>query len=87
MLLGVILYISTNYGTVKIELSDPSANVEVKVDGDLIRIAGLKERLRLKAGAHDLLVTSGDFETYSKSFAIKRGQEELPSHVRNSLHR
>ena len=33
-LLGIVLYITTNHGTVKIELSDPKANAVVKVDGE-----------------------------------------------------
>jgi len=77
VLLGIVMYVSTNYGTVKIELSDPAPNVEVKVDGDTVEIAGLERSLKLKAGEHDLLVTSADFETHSRSFSVKRGQEEL----------
>ena len=36
LLLGVIIYVATGKGTLKIELSDPSANVEVKIDGNQI---------------------------------------------------
>ena len=74
---AVIFYIATNHGTVKIELAEAGANMEVKVDGDTIDIVGLKEPLRLKPGEHDLLVTSGDFETFTNTFAVKRGQETL----------
>ncbi len=77
LLLGIVLLIPTGHGTVKIELSDPKARVEVKVDGDVIDIAGLKEPLRLKAGEHGLLVTSGDYQSVSKSFTVRRGQEEI----------
>jgi serine/threonine protein kinase len=76
-LLAIILYVNTNHGLVKIELSDPKAKVEVKVDGDVIDIAGLKEPLRLKAGGHDLLVTSGDYQSVSKSFSVRRGAQEV----------
>ena len=61
----------------KIELSDPAAQVTVKVDGDVIDIAGLKEPLRLKAGGHDLLVTSGDYQSVSKSFSVRQGEHEV----------
>ncbi len=77
LLLGIMLSIQTVSGTVRIELSDPKAQVEVKVDGDVIDIAGLKEPLRLKAGEHGLLVTSGDYQSVSKSFTVRRGQEEI----------
>ena len=77
LLLGIVLLIQTRSGTVKIELSDPKAQVEVKVDGDAIDIAGLKEPLRLKAGEHGLLVTSGDYQSVSKFFTVRRGQDEV----------
>ena len=82
LLAGIIFYIATNKGTVKIELADANANVEVKVDGDTIDIAGLKQPLRLKAGEHDLQVTSTEFETYATKFTVRRGKEEV---VRVSL--
>ena len=66
LVLGVILSIRTGYGTVRIELSDPQANVEVKIDGDAIELTGLKDPLKIKAGPHDLNVTSGDFQTCTK---------------------
>ena len=76
-LLAVVLSIQTGSGTVKIELSDAAAKVTVKVDGDVIDIAGLKEPLRLKAGGHDLLVTSGDYQSVSKSFSVRQGEHEV----------
>jgi len=77
LLLGIVIYVSTNYGTVKIELSDPAPDVQVRVDGDSVGIAGREQPLKLKVGEHDLLVTSAGFETYSKSFTVKRGQEDV----------
>ncbi len=76
-ILAVVLLSQTPYGTVKIELSDPNAQVEVKVDGEVIDIAGLAQPLRLKAGQHDLLVTAGDYQSVSKSFIVRRGVEEV----------
>ena len=77
LVLGVVLSIQTGSGAVKIELSDPKAQVEVKVNGDVIDIAGLKEPLRLKAGEHGLLVTSGDYQSVSESFTVRRGGEDV----------
>jgi len=76
LLLGVILYVSTNYGFVKIQLSDPIAQVDLKLDGT-IDITGLDHPLRVRAGQHYILVTGDDFETKSKWFSVKRGKEEL----------
>ena len=75
--LSAILYVATNNGTIQIELSDPSANVEIKVDGETVEVAGLKEPLTLRAGEHGLQVNSGEFETVSKSFTVSRGTNPL----------
>lgn len=77
LVLTIVFLVQTPYGTVKIELSDPAAQVEVKVDGDVIDIARLKEPMRLKVGEHDLLVASGDYQTVSKSFTVRRGSNEV----------
>ena len=76
VLLGVILYVATNYGHVKIELSDPSAQVDLKLDGT-IEIANLGHPLRIRAGEHFIDVTGDNFETRCQNFSIKRGKEEL----------
>jgi formylglycine-generating enzyme required for sulfatase activity/predicted Ser/Thr protein kinase len=75
--LGIVLYFATNHGTIKIELSDAAAQVEIKVDGDRIEIGGLKEPLSLRAGEHGLVVSGKDFETVSQSFVVKRGDNPL----------
>ena len=82
LLLGIVFYVTTDHGTIKIELSDPKAPVEVKIDGQTVKVAGLKEPLELKAGEHGLLVTSGEFETATQSFVVRRGTEDV---VRVSL--
>jgi formylglycine-generating enzyme required for sulfatase activity/serine/threonine protein kinase/Flp pilus assembly protein TadD len=73
--LGIILLVSTPHGTVKIQLSDPQAQVDVKVDGDTIDLAGLDQPLRLRVGTHGLVVAGKDFETVAESFTVKRGTE------------
>jgi serine/threonine protein kinase len=75
--LGSIIYVKTNKGTIKIELSDSSAAVEIKVDGDTVSIDGLDEPLRLKAGDHELIVTGKNFQTATKSFTVKRGDNPV----------
>jgi hypothetical protein len=77
LVLGVVIYVTTGKGTVKIELSEPNAKVEVKVDGYQIDIAGLKDPLRLSVGEHDLEVTSGDFKTFTRAFTVGRGSQEV----------
>jgi WD40 repeat protein/predicted Ser/Thr protein kinase len=75
--LGIVLYIATNHGMIKIELSDPTAQVEVKVDGDRLDITGLAQPLSLRAGPHGLEVTGKDFESISQSFTVKRGNNPV----------
>jgi len=76
VLLGIVLYIQTNHGLVKIELSDPAAKVQVQVDGETIAVTGLDRPLRLQAGEHGLVVNGDDFETVTRSFTVKRGSDE-----------
>jgi len=76
VLFGVILYVATNHGYVKIELSDPTVQVKVELDGEVIEIRGLGRPLRVRACEHELLVTGEDFETFNRSFIVKRGTEE-----------
>jgi formylglycine-generating enzyme required for sulfatase activity len=77
LLLAVIIYVATDSGTIKIEISDPTADVQVKLDGQTIEIAGLKDPLKVKAGRHELLVTSGEFQTVTQSFTVRRGDNPV----------
>lgn len=77
VLLAFVLYVATNYGLVKVEMADPTAKVAIKVDGDALEIRGLGEPLRLRAGPHDLEVTSNEFQTFTRSFTVKRGATEV----------
>ncbi len=77
LLLGVIMHVATDKGTIKIEFDDPNPNVQVRVDGNNIDIAGLEKPLRLSAGEHGLEVTSGEFMTVTQSFTVRRGEQEV----------
>jgi formylglycine-generating enzyme required for sulfatase activity len=74
--LGIVFYIQTNQGLVKIELSDPTAKVQIQVDGETISITGLDRPLRLRPGEHGLVVSGDDFEMVTRSFTVKRGSDE-----------
>jgi formylglycine-generating enzyme required for sulfatase activity/predicted Ser/Thr protein kinase len=71
--LGVVIYVQTNHGTVRIEISDPKAKVTITVDGT-VEVTNLDKPLRLKPGPHGLEVTGQDFETKTQEFTIKRGK-------------
>ena len=70
---GVWIGARAKRGDVVIELSDPKANVEVRVDGERVALAGLDRPLSLTVGDHGLTVAGPDFETVTQSFTVKRG--------------
>jgi CubicO group peptidase (beta-lactamase class C family) len=72
----IVLLYDTDYGTVKIELSDPAAQVDIKLDKS-IEIAGVGDPVRLRAGEHGLAITGKNYETVAKSFSITRGKETV----------
>jgi WD40 repeat protein/tetratricopeptide (TPR) repeat protein len=77
LLFGSIIYVTTNHGTVEIQLSDPAAKVEVKIDGEDIRLVHNGEIIRLRVGNHKLVAVSKDFESVGESVTIKRGGREV----------
>jgi hypothetical protein len=77
LLIGIVILVRTKYGMIQIELTDPNAKVEVKVDGDRIDITGLEQPLRLMVGDHNILVQGQDFETYSEPFSVKQGDNPV----------
>jgi hypothetical protein len=76
--LGVVLLtVRTKYGDVVVELSDPAAQVEVKVDGEKIDLVGPVRPVSLTVGEHGLTVTGADFETVTKAFTIRQGEKQV----------
>lgn len=75
VLCGLGVYAAKNYGTVKIELSDPKARVEIRID-DAITVADLDVPQRLRPGEHGMVVRGPDVETVIKTFTIQRGETE-----------
>ena len=73
LLLGIVLYVATDNGTIRIELNDPEAKVTVKVDGGDVTVAGLGSPLKLRAGPHHLEISGANFTTESRSFVVRRG--------------
>ena len=70
VLLAVVIRLTTRNGTVKITLSDSSANVDLRVDGDTIDVTGLDQPLRLRTGKHELTVTGEGYQTVCRSFTV-----------------
>jgi hypothetical protein len=73
--LGVVLYIQTDTGTVKIDLED--ADAVVSIDGEVIRIDKLGEPITLRVGEHVLTVQHAGLEAETRKFTVKRGKREV----------
>jgi formylglycine-generating enzyme required for sulfatase activity len=72
--LGVIIYVATNNGRIKIVIED--RNAVVQVDGATARIESLGEPITLRAGEHALKIKWGDGEFETRTFVVKRGENE-----------
>ncbi len=71
---GVIIYVATDYGRLKIELNDPKA--VVKVDGQVVTVESDGAPITLRANKHMLDVTWGDGQIRTtEPFEIMRGGE------------
>ncbi len=69
--LGVIIYVATDHGRIKIIVDDPKAIVQI--DGKTVRIEGLDEPITLRAGEHVLTVERGDTKVEDRKFVVRRG--------------
>jgi formylglycine-generating enzyme required for sulfatase activity len=74
LLVGVIIYVQTDYGRIRIEVNDPK--VSVQVDGKEITIEERGEPIKLRAGKHSLLVQRDGLEVETREFKIRRGENE-----------
>src|SRR5208337_4495783 len=72
--LGVIIYVPTDYGRIKIIVDGPKADVQV--DGEQILIKTSRESITLRAGTHELAVKWGDGEFKTRDFVVHRGKDE-----------
>ena len=70
---AVVIYVRTDNGTVEVRLSDASADVQVTVDGQNIRLTDQGRVTNLRAGPHGLEVKGPNFETVTRSFKVTRG--------------
>lgn len=73
--LGIILYLQTPDGLVKIEINDPAIKVMVDNDGANILPGGKEHAIKLIPGKHGLTITRGDFKFETTNFEFKKGQK------------
>lgn len=68
---------STKYGTVQIKLDEDVEDVEITLNGETITIAGLDEPLKVEVGEHNLKASAPGFETFTRSFRVKRNEKKV----------
>ncbi len=73
--LGVVLYLATNKGRIKIEVNDPAVVVTID-DRETFSVEGLGEPIRLSVGDHVLKVKRGDLVVKTRSFSVRRRENE-----------
>ena len=72
-------FFATDYGQVKIDLSQNARVKEVRIDGESRDISALSRPIRLRTGRHHLLVALDSFEPCSISFDVRRGTTVTPT--------
>jgi len=77
MMLSIVLLLPARNGTIKIELSDPNAQVEVRIDNDVYTLTALGKPLELRVGEHDLIVKGENFETVTRKFTVRKGDNPV----------
>ena len=74
---GVVFYIQTDNGTVEVRLNDPSADVQVTIDGNEINLTENGRTTKLRVGPHALEVKGPGFETETRLFKVTRGEKTI----------
>src|SRR5208282_3227282 len=69
--LGIVIYITTDYGRIKITVEGPKADVQV--DGEQILVKTPRESITLRAGEHELTVKWRDGQFKTRKFVVRRG--------------
>jgi hypothetical protein len=77
LLAGLGFWYAGRPGLIRIELEGPRAEVEVRVDGEVLDGAGLNGPLRLTPGKHHLMVTGKRIRPISASFTVERGDNPV----------
>jgi hypothetical protein len=71
---SAMIYVATDNGTLIVELSDPAANVDVRVNGKGVVLDPEGNAVRIRAGKDQQLEVSGqEYRTVAESFDLMRG--------------
>ncbi len=72
--LGIVIYVVTNKGRIKIDVDDP--NAVVLIDEKHVTIEGLGQPITLTIGEHELKIKRGNSEFRARKFSIRGGDNE-----------
>jgi hypothetical protein len=75
--LGIAYLDWTRYGSMRLDLSDPRANVQVRVDGELVSLDRDDPRMRLRPGPHRVDVSGPGLEPVTEYLNVDRGIASL----------
>lgn len=84
VLIGLLIFelfqlirISTSNGTIVIDVKDPSAVKEIKIDGNTVQLTALGKKYTVTAGKHRLEVGFNGDKIESKEFTISQGESKI----------
>jgi serine/threonine protein kinase len=69
---GIVVFLPTADGTIRIEINDPSVEVTVAASGYTIK--GKTEEIHIKPGEHTLHIKTGDLEFDTQQFTLGKGK-------------
>ena len=73
VLLGVIFYLETLKGTIRIEINDPDIKVALDESRATFQGAHDKHKIRVESGQHGLTITAGDLKFETDKFELRKG--------------
>ncbi len=74
MLLAIVFFVQTPYGTLRVEILDPEVELTIKGTELTLRSADI-EPVSLKTGEKKLIITRGDLSFETETFLLKKGLE------------
>jgi formylglycine-generating enzyme required for sulfatase activity len=78
--LGTIIFVRTEHGTLRIEITDP--RLEVTVDGEVVTVKDGDKSLQLTTGLKKIQIKSGDLGIeVDENFTLKKEDGEVRLHV------
>ncbi|MGI8982403.1 MAG: SUMF1/EgtB/PvdO family nonheme iron enzyme [Pirellulaceae bacterium] len=74
LVLGVVFYLETLKGTIRIEINDDTIKVVLDDKGATFQGADKKHQIKVQSGEHGLTVTCGELKFYTDKFELRKGE-------------